>query len=242
MTTCSELEIDCYVRGRHVTSSQVDSFELNAARRAMKNLKSLLGGQKMYDLIRQQVEEGDAYYKDIIAKSNGQWRECRTDMHVKGITATQVQENRKRHIVSMTGESQSLDDKNAAGLGMILPAHPEHYLVPLYDEGIVEVIGEHMARVRIKAFTEVPSFVMEYSDPAYPFKKPTIGELEDGTALFYILHEFRDTEDGCDLTLRLLFPTAAPEVWFEEHAQHLAIEFRSFLTTAYKDLRLTASE
>lgn len=72
-------------------------------------------------------------------------------------------------------------------------------------------------------------------------KKPTIAHLDDGTVLFYILHfyilhEFRDREDGCDCILRLLFPAAAPQVlFFDDHAEHLSIEFRSFLSAAFND-------
>jgi hypothetical protein len=45
-------------------------------------------------------------------------------------------------------------------------------------------------------------------------KKPTVGELDDGTVLFWTLHEFRDARDGMgfDLILRLCFPSVAPDV------------------------------
>ena len=126
-------------------------------------------------------------------------------------------------------------DRREMALQRLLRAHPEHYMIPPYEEGIVEVIGEHMARLRIVVTDKVPSWVLEYGDPAYPFKKPTVGELDDGTVLFYILHEFRDTEKGCDLILRLLFPEAAPQVFFDEHAEHLAVEFRSGLRAVLKE-------
>lgn len=44
-------------------------------------------------------------------------------------------------------------------------------------------------------------------------KKPIIGELDDGSELFYISHEFRDTDAGCDVALRLLLPTRR-RPWF----------------------------
>jgi hypothetical protein len=108
----------------------------------------------------------------------------------------------------------------------LLHIHPEHYTVPPYDsEGIIEVIGEHRARLRIEPTENVPAFVMEYGNAAFPMKKPTIAKLDDGTEAFYMLHEFRDTVEGCLLQLRLIFPAAAPQVFFDDHAEHLTIEF-----------------
>lgn len=76
---------------------------------------------------------------------------------------------------------------------------------------------------------------MDYGDAKYPKKKSATGHLDDGTVLFYILHELRDAECGCDIILRLFFPDAALEVLFKEHAEHLAIEFRAAIRRAYED-------
>ncbi|KAK1039261.1 hypothetical protein LTR74_018760, partial [Friedmanniomyces endolithicus] len=46
--------------------------------------------------------------------------------------------------------------------------------------------------------------------------------------------ELRDTDDGCDFRIRIIFPAAAPPVLFDEHAEHLAIEFRSWIATAFE--------
>lgn len=73
-------------------------------------------------------------------------------------------------------------------------------------------------------------------------KKPTVGELDDGTVLFWILHEFRDDGGACDLILRLVFPVAAREVWFVEHAEHLCMEFSSGLALVWENLQLHRGE
>ena len=151
-------------------------------------------------------------------------------MHVTGITATQMMGMRKKWL-GMPREQMARE--------IMLPAHPEHYATGPYDsdeEGVVEVIGEHVARLKVKVTNDVPAWVMEYGDPAYPMKKPTVLQLYNGEILSYILHEFRDTEDGCDLILRLLLPEKAPNVFFTEHAEHLAIEFRSGVKSVYEEL------
>jgi hypothetical protein len=58
-------------------------------------------------------------------------------------------------------------------------------MVPPHEsEGIIEVIGEHMLRLRIEPTENVPDFVMEFGDASFPTKKPTISKLYDGTEIF----------------------------------------------------------
>lgn len=47
-----------------------------------------------------------------------------------------------------------------------------------------------------------------------------------------LLFRHEGIKEGCDLRLRLLFPAAAPQVLFQEHAEHLAFESTSFIDTA----------
>ena len=139
-------------------------------------------------------------------------------------------------------EESSQEVKDRMALEVILSAHPEHCMLPPYPEGIVEVIGKHIARLRIRVTGDVPDFVMEYGEPEYPVKKPTVGEVDDGTVLFCILHEFLDSKNGCDLIVRLLFPAASPQVFFDEHAERLYIEFRLGIQSAYQDMIEEAKE
>lgn len=215
--------------GKTIENNEVDFWELQASRRALRNLKTLLAGQPMLDLIQNQIEEANAYYKDIIEKSNGQYRESRIDLNAKGITLAQFMEWWKIWMA----ELQKPEIKQQVFLDTVSPAHPEHYALPSNSAGIVETIGEHIARVHIQPCTNPPDFVREYGDPTYQHL-PAIGTLDDGSILFYILQELRDSEEGCDFRLRLLFPTSAPQVFFDEHAEHLAVEFRSFINTAFE--------
>jgi len=118
-------------------------------------------------------------------------------------------------------------------LNTVAPAHPERYSLLLYDMGIIETIGEHIAHLRVHRDSEVPEFVLKYGNPSYNQVPPT-GSSHDGSVFLYVLHEMRDTEEGCDFILRLLFPAAAPQVFFDEHAQHLAVEFRGFLNAVFE--------
>lgn len=237
LTSSVSLEY-CWPTGESVDNNQVDSWELKASRRALKNLRTLLAGQPMLDLIKNQIEEADTYYKDIIEKSNGEFKESRIDLKAKGITLAQFMAWWKVWMA----ELQQPDVKQQVFMDTMVPAHPEHYALPANHGGIVETIGEHIARVHIKPCASPPDFVKAYGDPSYQHLL-AIGTLEDGSILLYILQEIRDSEEGCDFRLRLLFPASAPQVFFDEHAEHLAIEFRSFINTAFEwNQKLSASK
>jgi hypothetical protein len=215
--------------GKVINASDVDTWELKASRRALKNLKTLLAGQAMLDLLKPAIEEADIYYKDIIDRSNGEYKESRIDLKAKGLKVADFMDWWKEWMADL----QDPTIKQKTFLETMVPAHPEHYALPSYPSGIVETIGEHIARVQIKPIFDPPAFVRAYGDPSYQ-PLSAIGTLDDGSILFYILQELRDCEDGSEFRLRLLFPAAAPAVFFDEHAEHLAVEFRSFITSAFE--------
>ncbi|CAO3697341.1 unnamed protein product [Umbelopsis ramanniana] len=214
--------------GKTVENSEVDSWELKASRRALRNLKTLLSSQAMLDLLQDQMDEADAYYKQFITKSDGQYRESRIDIKAKGITSAQFLEWWKL-LMKDLGDPEL---KRKAFLDYIVPAHPEHYGTP-FSQGVTETIGAHTARVRAQIHPDLPDFLRKYCDPTYQPLSMT-GTLDDGSILFYVLHEIRDSEEGFDIILRLLFPALAPQVFFDEHAEHLAVEFRSFINSAFE--------
>lgn len=218
--------------GQTVSNHDVDSWELKASRRALKNLKTLLAGQPMLDLLQSQIEAADVYYKDIIARSHGQYKESRIDMKVRGLTKADFMAWWQGWMRSL----MSPDAKQRTFLETMLPAHPEHYALPPYAAGIVETIGEHVARVRIQPSGDLPDFVRACGDASYQ-PLSAVGTLDDGSVLFYIFQEVREGAGGCEFRLRLLFPAAAPQVFFDEHAEHLAVEFRSFVGTAFAQTR-----
>lgn len=210
--------------GQKLSTGEIDAWELKAARRGLQNLKTLLEGQPMLDLLAKQIEEGDTYFKSLIAESNGQFKESRVDFRAKGITSSQFLEWFK-----IVDAKETPDTIRRFYLDIMAPAHPEHYAPGPYPVGIVETIGQHICRVRIDNTVEVPQFVRGYGDSTYDKKLPVTCYLDDGTVFFYGFQELRDTEHGCDFRFRIIFPAASPQILFDEHTEHLAIEFRSWI-------------
>lgn len=74
----------CLPDGQIVTNDQIDSWELKSSRRALLNLKTLLYGQPMLDLLQEQIHDADVFFKKLVVESHGQYKESRIDLKAKG--------------------------------------------------------------------------------------------------------------------------------------------------------------
>ncbi|KXG51424.1 uncharacterized protein PGRI_094360 [Penicillium griseofulvum] len=218
------------------SGADIDSLELQACYRALDNLRSLLFQAPMLDLLKDQIEEGNNYFELLIRASRGEFRECRTFMKVTGVSATEMST-----ICSRWQLSQPLDEM---ARNFVFPTHPENYVVMYSPKAParsgpdcgVELIGEHMAKVRFVDLTdsgEIPKWMAKERDEAYEMVECLVAKLDSGSKFFYIMNEFMDTQGGCNIKLRAFFPSASPWSLINGHAEHLAIEFRNLLQMVY---------
>ncbi|KAJ5365958.1 hypothetical protein N7517_008844 [Penicillium concentricum] len=216
--------------------ADIDTLELQACYRALDNLRSLLFQAPMLDLLRDQIEEGNRYFESLIRASPGEFRECRTYMKVTGVSATEMSA-----ICSRWQLSQPVEEMARS---FIFPTHPENYVVMHSPEAParsgpdcgVELIGEHMAKVRFVDLTdsgEIPKWMAEEREQEYERAEYLVAVLDSGSKFFYIMNEFMDTEGGCKIKLRAFFPSASPWSLVNGHAEHLAVEFRNLLQMIY---------
>jgi hypothetical protein len=218
------LTLEARSQGQTVDDRGIDGWELKAAKRVLRNLKTLLAGQAMMDLLADQIREGDQFHKALIAQSDGKYRESHTDMWVPGFRAQQLIDSMAR------GFTKGFDVQET------LASHPEHYVLPpQYQAGMVETIGGLPTRFKVRggmSVAELPAAIVAYVDPSYPISMPGVLYLDDDTPFAYAVHQLRDTDDGCELALRIIYPAAAPDIMIQEHCEHLAIEFRAFIRQA----------
>ncbi|MFD8896158.1 hypothetical protein [Streptomyces ardesiacus] len=218
------VSIDVHTMGRTVDESQVDQWELKAARRALRNLKSVAGGQVMMDLLAGQIEAGDRYYRELVAASGGAYRESRTEFTIRGLSGTAM----ANWFSAQAGTGRFLDKS------LLLNAHPEHYVEPpTYTGGMVETIDGRLCRFKVSVARELPDAVAAFLDASYPVTLMTaLLSLDDDTPFAYCLHQARDTDAGADVVVRVIYPSAAPDSMIEGHCEHLSIEFRSWIRNA----------
>ncbi|KAF3388192.1 hypothetical protein DPV78_012131 [Talaromyces pinophilus] len=177
----------------------------------------------MQTLLKTQIDEADAYFKDLIKSSNGEFEESYIDLKAGGITMGQFMDWHKEWNVQL----ESRGDTGGFYRDIMVPAHPEHYALPPYPLGIIEHGRTYCS------FTTPTS-----SGPGLCAKvwDSRVGKGPDEENFGRRQHVFlyRDVEDGRELRLRLPFPAASPQSLLDEHAQHLTIEFRSFVTAAFE--------
>jgi hypothetical protein len=71
--------------GTPIPTTSIDTWELEASRRALKTLKTLLSNEAMLSLLAPAITEADTYYKAIIDRSHGEYKESRIDLKATGL-------------------------------------------------------------------------------------------------------------------------------------------------------------
>lgn len=197
----------------------VDGFELTSARRALALLKERLGRERLLELLRDDIAAGDAFLRDHLARSEGRRATGTTVLRAHGISA--------RQFGGWLGQAFAREDVMLAG-------HPEHYAIhaePGERVNIVETLGDQVCSFFMQewddALTEQP--------PAGPPVRRSRMALADGTIIGSIANAFHDTDDGFTAHLSVTLPaTCDPEV-VEQHLEHFAVEFRTWILRAAEE-------
>lgn len=221
--------VEVRTMGREFGEADVDRWELEAARRALRNLRTVAAGQPMMDLLAGQIADGDRYHKALIEASDGTYREAKTELTVRGISGTRLADWFRNRLTTGT-----LADKMS-----MLFAHPEHYVQPpdFPQGGNVEPIGGHLARFTANMTPELPPAVSAFLDDSYPITlAKAVLMLADKTPFAYCLHQARDTDYGSEVVVRVLYSSEAPDALIEGHCEHLAVEFRNWIRDAAASL------
>lgn len=214
------------------TSGGIDSHELAHARRALARLKSLVGHQGLLDLLAEDITEGNAFFRELAARSDGQLRSATTVLAVRG---------QLKAAPFLRWLEHAFSDEN-----VLLAAEPEHYVFITNPDGsvtVVENLGPYVASVRLPGFDDEIQIPNDDEEAArtvpellpvsqYPFRRLALISLPDGTAIGRMLIQCGDTGEGFSTSLTVYFPSDCPDEVFEGHLQHLAVEFRNWIVAA----------
>lgn len=205
------------------------NVKLVEMRKELLDIRTRLYGEKMFRLIRGEMEQNDKNIKSYLAASDGKFREVYVEVKVKGLSATDYfawQSAAMREAIAGTPEQ-----KKRVTIETVFPAHPEHYMI--LDSGVVETLGGLPTNASVCKVEPMPQFLIDCADDRYFGGKNTGVKLADGTVWSYGLTEYRDTEDGAAMKLHVFWPEKSPEIFFEDHARHFAVEYRNFIHMAY---------
>ena len=204
------------------TDSGIDGFELFSARRALALLKGKLGRIRLLELLSDEIAAGDAFLRGHLERSAGEQVTGTTTLRAHGITAAEF--------TGWLGRAFAREDVMLAG-------HPEHYSIhaePGRNVNIVETLGEYVCSFFMREWNE--SVVDEPERPSAATGKPAGRRshmlLQDGTVVGSIANAFDEEPDGFTARLLVTLPaTCAPDV-VEQHLEHFAVEFRTWILRA----------
>jgi len=222
MTTESTLHHSVRLEGDD-TDSTIDGYELFGARRALALLKLKLGRECVLELLADEIAEGEAFLRDHLERSHGEEADGTTTLRARGISAVQFGQ--------WLGAAFAREDVMLAG-------NPEHYSIhaePGQNVNIVETLDD-----KVCSFFMRPYDASAIVDQELPAGKPAGRRshmlLADGTVVGTIANAFDEEEDGFTARLSVTLPaTCAPEV-IEQHLEHFAVEFRTWILRAAQEL------
>ncbi|QHK21840.1 hypothetical protein GU243_21660 [Pseudarthrobacter psychrotolerans] len=204
------------------TDESIDGFELFSARRALGLLKGKLGRERLLELLRGEIGAGDAFLRTNVERSGGQEMTGTTRLRAHGITAAQF--------TGWLARAFGREDVMLAG-------HPEHYSIhaePGRTVNIVETLGEYVCSFFMREWDDsvVVEQTLRSGTTAKPAGRRSQMLLEDGTVVGSIANAFDEEPDGFTATLSVTLPaTCGPDV-IQQHLEHFAVEFRTWILRA----------
>lgn len=217
----------------------LDKWELEASRRALANLRTLLYGQPMLDLLNDQLEAHDEEFRGYVAASNDEWSECHVKLNAEGVTLDEVLPVIGKSMAAMGADGATgFEEKREAVESVIFPIHPEHYSVLPEVRGVETMGGTPFRTMLYRATTdEAPEWLVSKMDSSYALSNVGRSTLKDGTPHTWVMQQFKDTDTGVEFDLHVWYPKACPPVYVEEHGQHFPIEIRGLLRIAAAEIQ-----
>lgn len=204
----------------------IDAFELEGSRRALENLRTLLYGKPMLDLIEHQVEQSEDRFKKWIAESDGQYSGGRVNLKIEGVSTEELFGTIAQILGGAFEEGEA---RRTSFIEGAVPAHPEHYGFSLEGPGGIETMAG-LPTLTFPAYTddsEVPENIRALIDPTFDVSRVGRALLRDGSVQCYVLQQFRDLPNGMEISLDIFYPAACPPSVADEHLKHYTVEFRN---------------
>ena len=194
----------------------INHFELMSARRALQLLKSKLGRERLLELLQDEITEADAFMHQALQRSAGQQASGTVQLRAHGLSAAAF----GRWL------ADAFDRQD-----VMLAAHPEHYVVHNVPgrPHIVETLGEYVCSFFMTGWKESEQ---PTSEGAATDGRRSSLTLADGTVFGWVSTLFEEVPDGFIATLTVTLPSACAPELVDQHLEHFAVEFHSWILAA----------
>ena len=223
----SDIDTDASIRIAGETDGRnIDHYELTSARRALRLIKQSLGAERLHALVGEQVAKGNAFFRDHVERSNGEMATGTITIEADGLAPA---------------DFGGWMTRAFAQNDILIGAHPEHYLSAVGDPRgphIVETLDDHVVGFFIGAWDD--SKVPPQSGGDNANRRHSVLKLDDDETVFgSVSTAFHATPQGMRAELSVALPKSAPGA-VEQHLEHFAVEFRSWMRLAAAETRKNA--
>lgn len=218
------LSIQTYIDEQLLSEHDRLLAELERSRIALALLKKQIGVERMAEILQEPLAESTKQFEQWLTQSQGGYQVSKTVLKVKGLTV--------QSFVQWFHHARQAD---------LLSANPEHYIVMPQGQGntqeVCETLGCYGLPVHFRIrFTQDESIIPVPLEKGYDFNMLGSGEtFADSKHMdSFVAHQFRNTEDGFEVLLQIIFPDSFPAELVKGHQMHLAIEFNHWVEMAYQ--------
>lgn len=201
----------------HSDDRNIDQYELQSARRALRLLKGNLGSDRLLALVSAQVKEGNDFFRDHVRRSGGEQVTGTTVIEATGVSAADFSAWMIRAFVRES---------------VLIAAQPEHYLMHMTDPKgphVVEVLGDHVVGFHMSGWDQSE---VDTGGASTDKRYSSLKLDDDGTVFGSVSTEFIEIPAGMKAELSVTLPaTSAPDA-VEQHLQHFSVEFRNWMLQA----------
>ena len=208
--------------GGEVDGRNIDRYELVSARRALRLLKRKLGHDRLHDLVREAIAEGNALLRDHVRRSEGHQATGTIAIEACNLTAAAFSEWMIRAF---------------ARQDVLIDAQPEHYLMDMADPHgphVVETLGDHVVGFYMAGWDE--SQVDGGKSDSTDRRRSLLKLDDDGTVFGSVSTAFLEAPHGMTAELSVTLPATSAPGAVEQHLQHFSVEFRSWMLMAAAEL------
>ncbi len=225
MTTDISTQTSVRIAGE-VDDRNIDRYELLSARRALRLLKRNLGHDRLHDLVREAIAEGNALFRDHVRRSDGQQATGTITIEAYNLTAAAFSNWMARAF---------------ARQDVLIDAQPEHYLMDMADPHgphVVETLGDHVVGFYMGGWDESKG---DGDKPDSDRRHSLLKLDDDGTVFGSVSTAFREAPHGMTAELSVTLPAASAPDAIEQHLHHFSVEFRSWMLMAAAELAATTN-
>jgi hypothetical protein len=202
----------------------INRYELSSALRALRLIKSSLGQERLYDLVKPQIAEGNALFREHVKNSAGKQATGTVKIEAIGLKAADFAAWMLRAF---------------SRAEVLIAAHPEHYAMDISIPGrplIVETLGDHVIAFKMAGWEKASDGSTESTD-----KRQSLMVLADDETVFgSVATLFTDTTDGMIAELSVTLPATSAPYAINQHLEHFSVEFRNWMLMAAEDIRVGA--